>query len=62
VAQSDQRPPTEVGDQEADLADTIASASAAAEHIDRPDRRRRLDRRQQRFKLNGDRRRSSISP
>jgi hypothetical protein len=53
VAQSDQRAPTEVGDQEADLAGTdrlrqrAGAASTAASNA---------------FKFNGDRRRSSISP
>jgi hypothetical protein len=49
VAQSNQRPPTEVGDQEADLEGTDRLGQRGGEHINRRDRRRRLDRRQQRI-------------
>jgi hypothetical protein len=51
VAQSDQRLPAEVGDQEADLAGTDRFRQRGCEHIDRSDRRRRLDRRQQRIQV-----------
>jgi hypothetical protein len=51
VAQSDQRPPAEVGDQEADLAGIDRLRQRVGEHIDRRDRRRRLDRRQQRVQV-----------
>ena len=47
VAQSDQRPPTEVGDQEADFAGADRLRQRAGERIDRRNRRGRLDRRQQ---------------
>jgi hypothetical protein len=45
------RTPTEVGDQEADLAGTDSVGQLAGQHIDRRDRRRGLDRRQQRIQL-----------
>jgi hypothetical protein len=51
VAQSDQRLPAEVGDQEADLAGIDRLRQRAGEHIGRRDRRRRLDRRQQRIQV-----------
>src|SRR5207248_3814323 len=51
VAQSDQRAATEVGDQEADLAGTDGFRQRGGEHIDRCDRRRRLDRRKQRIQV-----------
>ena len=47
VAESNQRPPTEVRDQEADLAGTERVRQRRRHHIDRGDRRGRLDRRQQ---------------
>jgi hypothetical protein len=49
VAQSNQRPPAEIGDQEAHLAGTDRLRQRAGQHIDRRHRRRRLDRRQQRI-------------
>jgi hypothetical protein len=51
VAQSNQRLPTEVGDQEADLAGIDRFRQRGGEHIDRRDRRGRLDRRQQRIQV-----------
>ena len=47
VAKSDQRPPTEVGDQETDLAGADRFRQRGGEHVDRRDRWGRLDRRQQ---------------
>src|SRR5207247_5640958 len=51
VAQPDQRPPTEVGDQEADLAGADRFGQRGGQYIDRRDRRSRLDRRQQRTQV-----------
>jgi len=51
MAQSNQRAPAEVGDQKADLARTDRLRKLGGEHVDRSDRRRRLDRRQQRIQV-----------
>jgi hypothetical protein len=51
VAQSDQRLPAEVGDQKADLARADRFSQRGGQDVDRADRRRRLDRRQQRIQV-----------
>jgi len=51
VAQSNQRLPTEVGDQKADLASIDRLRQRAGEHIGRRHRRGGLDRRQQRIQV-----------
>jgi len=48
VTEPDQRPPAEIGDEEADLAGADRRRQLGSEHVDRSDRRSRLDRRQQR--------------
>jgi hypothetical protein len=51
MAQANQRPPAEIGDKKADLAGADRFGQCPGEHIDRRDRRSRLDRREQQVQV-----------